>query len=96
MGVNEKKIENYLKKEVENIGGISYKWVSPGRNGVPDRIVIFKGNVVFVEVKSPGGDLQPDQRFQLNRLQLNGAKLSVVSTRKEVNELVKKIKTLCF
>ena len=39
----EKDIENYLRKEVIKAGGTSYKFVSPGVVGVPDRIVLFPG-----------------------------------------------------
>lgn len=40
VGIRENKVEKYLDKEVTKLGGITRKWVSPGRDGVPDRIVI--------------------------------------------------------
>jgi len=40
MGVRERRVENYLDDEVTKLGGITRKWISPGRDGVPDRIVI--------------------------------------------------------
>ena len=40
MGVRENKVEKYLDEMIQSIGGITRKWVSPGRDGVPDRIVI--------------------------------------------------------
>lgn len=40
MGVRENKVEKYLDEQVTKLGGITRKWVSPGRDGVPDRIVI--------------------------------------------------------
>ena len=52
---SEKNTEVYLRGEVKALGGRSYKWVSPGCSGVPDRIVILPGGrVVFVELKSEG------------------------------------------
>jgi hypothetical protein len=36
--VREKVIENYLCEEAKKIGGLCYKFTSPGRRGVPDRI----------------------------------------------------------
>jgi len=43
-----------LKREIESRGGMSMKWVSPGTSGVPDRIVLLPGNIIyFVELKSP-------------------------------------------
>lgn len=60
--MRESEIERYLKKQVEANGGKCWKWVSPGRRGVPDRIVIMPGGVVaFVELKAPGKTERPDQ-----------------------------------
>lgn len=53
--VREKDIEEYLRDQVKAIGGKAYKFVSPGNNGVPDRIITLPGErVVFVETKAPG------------------------------------------
>lgn len=73
MGVREGKIEKYLVDEIEKIGGTAYKFTSPGRVGVPDRIVCYKGLVVFVEVKSPSreAELSSPQRRELIRLHEN-------------------------
>ena len=50
--MREKDIEKILVAEVRKLGGRAYKWVSPGNDGVPDRIVIFPGKApVFVELK---------------------------------------------
>ena len=44
------------------MGGICPKWVSPGFDGVPDRIVLLPmGRIGFVEVKAPGKKLRPLQ-----------------------------------
>lgn len=51
----EKEIEQKLVTEVKKMGGICPKWVSPGLNGVPDRIVLLPdGKIAFVELKAPG------------------------------------------
>jgi len=53
--ISEKQIEAYLRDEVKKIGGKAYKFVSPGNNGVPDRLVCLPGGVaIFVELKAPG------------------------------------------
>lgn len=60
--MKESDIESYLRKKVEANGGKCWKWVSPGRRGVPDRIVIMPGGVVaFVELKAPGKTERADQ-----------------------------------
>ena len=48
--VVEKKPLRRLKKR----GGLAVKFVSPGFNGVPDRLVLFPGGkMAFVELKAP-------------------------------------------
>lgn len=62
--MRESDIERYLRKQVEANGGKCWKWVSPGRRGVPDRIVIMPGGVIaFVELKAPGKTERPDQVY---------------------------------
>ena len=53
--VTEKQIEQYLVKQAKLYGGKAFKWISPGNNGVPDRIVILPGAIIgFLEMKAPG------------------------------------------
>ena len=60
--MRENEIERYLKKRVETEGGKCWKWVSPGRRGVPDRMVLLPGGrLLFVELKAPGKTERPDQ-----------------------------------
>lgn len=60
--MRESTLERRLVREVERIGGRAPKWVSPGNNGVPDRLVILPGGqTVYVEMKAPGKPLAPLQ-----------------------------------
>ena len=53
--MREKQIERKLVCEVKKRGGICPKWVSPGFDGVPDRLVFLPGkHFGMVEVKAPG------------------------------------------
>lgn len=64
--VLEKDMERYLINRVKQRGGICLKFVSPGRAGVPDRIIVLpSGRVYFVEVKRPG---EKPTNLQLNML----------------------------
>jgi Holliday junction resolvase-like predicted endonuclease len=78
MGVRENKVERYLDDQVKRCGGITRKWVSPGRDGVPDRIVIHNGTVVFVEVKTTDGKLSSAQMREHDRLREQGVKVVTV------------------
>lgn len=68
----ERDIERRLVDGVKKLGGRAYKWVSPGSNGVPDRIVILPGGkIIFIELKTTTGrltDLQKMQHKWLTRL----------------------------
>lgn len=48
-------IERKLIAAVKKRGGICPKWVCPGCDGMPDRIVLLPNmKIGFVEVKTPG------------------------------------------
>lgn len=78
MAVREGKVEKYLKKCVEQEGGVSRKWVSPGVSGVPDQIVIIQGKVIMVEVKPHDGRLSSIQVREHERLWGAGADVTTV------------------
>jgi len=79
MGVRENKVETYLNDQIESIGGITYKWTSPGRRGVPDRIIIFKGTCYFAEVKTPNGSLSTNQVREMNKITRAGIHVLVIT-----------------
>lgn len=67
--MKEKEIEKILVDEVRKLGGRAYKFVSPGNDGVPDRIVIFPNRQpIFTELKTDTGKLSALQSMQLKRL----------------------------
>lgn len=75
----EKDIEKILVNGVKKLGGRAYKWVSPGNDGVPDRIVILPGlRPVFVELKTEKGQLSALQKVQIKRLQELGQEVEVL------------------
>ena len=77
--MREKDIEKILVGEVKKLGGRAYKWVSPGNDGVPDRIVILPNRPpVFVELKSETGWLSALQQVQIKRLRELGQAVFVV------------------
>lgn len=78
--MKEKHLENRLKKSVEAIGGICWKLVSPGISGVPDRICLKAGRIVFVELKAPGKKPRPIQNRRIEQLQGQGFIVLVVDS----------------
>ena len=89
MGVRENKVENYLDKEVSKIGGVTRKWVCPGRDGVPDRIVILNDGVYFVEVKTVDGRLSKNQQREHKKLCSKGAIVFTVYGNNDVDQFIK-------
>lgn len=60
--MREKEIEKKLALEAKKRGGLAVKFVSPGFDGMPDRIILMPGGTIaFVEVKAPGKHPRPLQ-----------------------------------
>ena len=71
--MREKVIENKLKKAVKEKGGLCMKFVSPGFDGVPDRIILMpNGMAAFAELKAPGKKLRPLQERRKRQLEALG------------------------
>ena len=89
--MTEKDIEKYLRNKVKtDLGGRAYKFVSPGNNGVPDRLIALPyGKAVFVETKAPGKKSTPLQKAQQEKLRRLGFRVFPdVDSREKVNEVV--------
>ena len=85
----EKDIEKILVNEVKKLGGRAYKWVSPGNDGVPDRIVILPGlRPVFVELKTEKGRLSAIQKVQIKRLEDLGQDVRVLYGLSQVRDFL--------
>ena len=67
--VTEKQIEQYLCREVKKLGGTAYKFSSPARRAVPDRLCVMPGGVAcFVECKRPGKEPTAAQWKEIHKL----------------------------
>ena len=88
---SEKAVEAFLRDEVRRRGGRSYKWVSPGCSGVPDRIVIKPdGGVFFVETKSEGKTSTVQQKKRQAELRALGcAVYADIDTKDKVSEVLR-------
>ena len=59
-----------MVRAVKDMGGIETKFVSPGLDGVPDRLILLPGSKVgFVECKAPGKQLRPLQVHRKRQLE---------------------------
>ena len=88
--MREKEIEAYLVRRVQEHGGKCWKWVSPGRAGVPDRIILLPGGMVaFAELKAPGQKERPLQvRTQAVLRGLGFRVFSAVDSKEKVEAVI--------
>ncbi|AAT38389.1 gp30 [Burkholderia phage BcepC6B] len=85
----EKTVETYLVDRVRAAGGDAYKFSSPARVSVPDRIVIFPpARVYFVELKRPGNKPTKGQLREHERLRALGCDVRVIDSREAVDAFV--------
>jgi len=69
----EKKIEREVVNAVRAKGGLALKLISPGFDGVPDRIVLMpNGRIAFVELKAPGRKMRSIQIKRKRQLESLG------------------------
>lgn len=89
----EKKIEQKLVKAVRNIGGLALKFVSPGCDGVPDRLILIAyGKVAFVEVKAKGKKPRPIQIRRINQIKNLGFLVFILDDEKDIPSIIKQVK----
>lgn len=85
INMKEKEVESILVRGVKQLGGVAYKWVSPGNVGVPDRIVVLPiGSIEFVELKTDTGRLSEVQKRQHERLKKCGVDVITLHGKEEV------------
>lgn len=87
--MNEKYVERKLVESVKKAGGLAPKFVSPGLNGVPDRIVLLpEGHMAFVELKAPGKMMRPLQIRRKKQLESLGFKVFCVDHPDEIGGVI--------
>ena len=90
----EKVIEQALRQQVKEAGGLCLKFVSPGWSGAPDRLCLFPGGrLVFVEVKKPGKTARPLQKARHRVLKKLGFDVVVLDDMKRIPSILEKIKS---
>lgn len=77
--MRESSIESRLRTEAAKRGGLALKFVSPGVDGVPDRLLLMPGGrCAFVELKAPGRTPGKQQMKRIGRLRKLGFRVYVV------------------
>ena len=91
--MREKDVEQALVQAVKKIGGMCPKFVSPGTNGMPDRIALLPGGRMgFIEVKAPKKKPRPRQVRQHQRLKALGFPVFVLDDPEKIEEILAEIR----
>ena len=91
--MREKQIEQRLVKAVKARGGLCPKLVSPGTDGMPDRMVLLPdSHMGFVEVKASGEKPRPLQQRRHEQLRELGYKVSVLDDPEQIPPILDEIR----
>lgn len=92
--MREKTIEHKLVCTVKNMGGIAPKLLSPGFDGMPDRLVLLPmGKIAFVEVKRYGEKPRPLQEIRHGMLRRLGFHVYVLDDATQIVRILDEIQS---
>ena len=90
----EKQIEASLCKTIKAAGGLAPKFVSPGMDGMPDRLILLPGGcMAFAELKAPGRTLRPLQVYRKRQLEALGFRVYVIDHPDHIGGVLDEIQT---
>ena len=91
--MREKQVEQKLVTATKATGGIAPKLVSPGFDGMPDRMVLLPGGKIgFVEVKAPGKTPTPLQEARHRLLRQLGFQVFVLDGIEQIGGILDAIR----
>ena len=92
--MREKTIEAKLVTAVKRRGGLAPKFVSPGFDGAPDRLVLLpEGRLAFIELKAPGKKLRPLQARRKRQLEALGFLVFVIDSTEQIGGTLDEIQS---
>ena len=90
--MREKQIEQKLVRAVREAGGMCPKLISPGTDGMPDRLVLLPGcRIGFVEVKAPGKEPRPLQTQRHRQLRALGFPVFVLDDPEQIPGIIQEV-----
>ena len=88
----ERDVEKRLVQMTRRKGGLALKFVSPGMDGVPDRLVLLpEGHMAFVELKAPGKVPRPLQVKRKRQLETLGFQVYVIDNPLMIEKILNEI-----
>jgi hypothetical protein len=88
--MRESEVERHFDWAVQRAGGKTWKFTSPGRKGVADRIACLPdGQTWFVELKTKGGRLSPLQKMFAADMAALNQRYACLWTKEQIDEFVR-------
>lgn len=92
--MKEKTVESKLVKAVKELGGLAPKFISPGLDGVPDRLVLLpKGRIAFIELKAEDKTLRPLQVRRKRQLEALDFSVYCIDRPEQIGEILDEIQS---
>ena len=87
--MRERDVEQSLVRAVRKMGGMCPKFVSPGLDGVPDRIILMPGaRIAFAELKAPGRKMRPLQVKRKRQLESLGFQVYCIDRPEQIQKAI--------
>ena len=87
----ESKVEQRFVSNIRKLGGVSWKFVSINNRGVSDRIMLYHGRTIYVEMKRDKGKMTPLQESFRDKIISNGGEFVTIEGMKGVSQFCNRL-----
>ena len=92
--MREREIEQKFTRAVKKRGGLALKFLSPGFDGMPDRLALLPdGKMGFVEGKAPGKVPRPLQAQRHRLLRELGFRVYILDDQRQIGGIIDDIQS---
>lgn len=88
----EKEIEKKVNTYARETGWLQYKFTSPGKTGVPDRMYFYTGHTLMIEFKTLGRLATPLQEKEMRQLRKAGIHCYVIDNVTEGKDVLDQLR----
>ncbi len=84
-------LKNSVRRAVKKLYPDAFFWkIHDGfTNGIPDLEIIIQGVHIFIELKTPRGDIEPIQEYTISKINASGGHAYICRSKEEVMEVIK-------
>ena len=87
--MSESKLESQIVTLCSKLGLLTYKFSSPSQRGVPDRVIMGRGRVLFLELKNAGCKPTGLQERELERIKNVGISAGWADNYKDADLMIR-------